>query len=134
MNSMMLIAKAILRREPLAPALDARASNRPDLRGVDGAGGQHHAFTGCQLEAPTLSLEDERDGAVHAIQDLFVTLAVGRITVSRPVRPREAAARLSAEPGHQLVGSGHWHDSKIAVVKPRFRADCNIGRLARGSR
>ena len=128
---MMLIAKAILRREPLAPALDARASNRPDLRGVDGAGGQHHAFTGCQLEAPTLSLEDESDGAVHAIQDLLVTMAVGRITVSRPVRPRVAAARLSAEPRHQLVGSGHWHDSKIAVVKPRFLADCNVGRLAR---
>src|SRR6185437_6319758 len=42
-----------------------------------------------------------------------------------------AVGRLTAELCHQVVLSAHRHDSKIASVKPRFLADCNVGRLAR---
>jgi len=58
-------------------------------------------------------------------------MAVRRIAISRAVRPRVATTRLRSQPGHELVGIGHPHDSKIALVKPRFLADCNVGRLAR---
>src|SRR3989442_6092263 len=133
MNSMMLIARPILRRTngALAPALDAGATGRPPLRGMAGPCRQNHPVAAFEHEAPALPLEHECDRAFDAVQDLLVTVAVRRVPVARPVRPRVAAARLVSQLRHQLVGGGHRHDSKIAVVKPRFLADCNVGRLAR---
>jgi uncharacterized protein len=98
---------------------------------VDGPSRQHHAVTGSQLEPPPSSLQDEGDAALHAVQDLLVPMTVLRIAVPWPVRPRVTTCRLATQPVHQLVGSGHEHDSKIAFMKPRFLADCNVGRLAR---
>jgi uncharacterized protein len=54
---------------------------------------------------------------------------VGGVPIAGSVRPRIAAGRLSAQPGHQVFT--HRPDSKIAWVNPRFLADCNVGRLAR---
>src|SRR5689334_20194613 len=48
--------------------------------------------------------------------------------IAGPVRPRIAAGRLALESRHQV---GHAADSKIGAMKPRFIADCNVGRLAR---
>ncbi len=104
---------------------------RADLRGVDGAGRQHHAIAGRQPQALARAFEHESDRAVHAVQDLLVAVAVSGIRVAWTVRPRVAVAGLVSQPGHQVLGSGHGHDSKMAVVKPRFLADCNVGRLAR---
>jgi uncharacterized protein with PIN domain len=56
---------------------------------------------------------------------------VSRVAIARPVRPRVAGGRLSSQPGHQVFWSSHATDSKIGSVKPRFLADCNVGRLAR---
>ena len=98
---------------------------------MDGPCRQNHPVAAFEHEAPTLPLEHECDRAFDAVQDLLVTVAVRRVPVSRPVRPRVAAARLVSQLRHQLVWGGHRHDSKIAVVKPRFLADCNVGRLAR---
>ncbi len=98
---------------------------------MNSAGRQHHAVTCFQLQAPALLLESESDRSVHAVQDLLIPMAVRRVAISWPVRPRVATARLTTQLGHELVGGGHRHDSKIALVKPRFLADCNVGRLAR---
>ena len=57
-----------------------------------------------------------------------------RVAVARPVRPQVAAGRLAAQSLHQFVlqpPARHAPDSKIASMKPRFLADCNVGRLAR---
>ena len=97
-----------------------------------GPRGQHHAVAGLQLEAPTFAFEDERDRAVDAVQDLLEVVGVGDVAVARSVRPRVAAAGFRAQPAHQLFQGGHDEpDSKIASVRPRFLADCNVGRLAR---
>src|SRR6266852_5501448 len=112
MNSMMLIAQGILRRtrrwtSALTLALDARAARGPHDRRVLRAGGQHHAVAGLQHELPPLPLQDERDGAVDAVQDLLVWVAVRRITIVRPVRPRVARARLPAQGRHEIVQRRH---------------------------
>jgi uncharacterized protein with PIN domain len=93
---------------------------------------QHHAVSRLQLDPlAVLRFEVERDRSFDAVEHLLVRVAVCRITIARPVRPRVAACRLFAQPGHQVFGSRHATDSKIAGVKPRFLADCNVGRLAR---
>ncbi len=58
-------------------------------------------------------------------------MAVRRVTIARPVRPGIAARRLAAQSRHEVIVGRHAGDSKIASVKPRFLADCNVGRLAR---
>src|SRR5260370_1220532 len=136
MNSMMLIAAGILRRTrwsiaSLPLALDARATGRADDRRVEGAGRQDHAVAGLEHELPSLPLQDERDRAVHAVQDLFVRVAVRRIAVMWPVGPRVARARLPLERRHQVVHGRHVSILEFESVKPRFLADCNVGRLAR---
>lgn len=98
---------------------------------MNGAGGQHHAIPALQLELTALCLQDESDRAVNAIENLLVPMAVGRVAVPRTIRPGVAIAGLGPQPGHQFVGSCHRHDSKIGWLKPRFLADCNVGRLAR---
>lgn len=95
------------------------------------AGRQHHSITGCQLESPSLCHEVKSDRAIGAIEDLLIRVAVGRVAISGPVRPRVTVLCLRAQPGHEIFPGPHPHDSKIAVVKPRFLADCNVGRLAR---
>ena len=95
-------------------------------------GGKHHAISCLKLDPlPVLRFEDERDRSVDAIKNLLVRVAVRRIAISRPVRPRVTGGRLPAQPGRQILRSGHATDSKIGSVKPRFLADCNVGRLAR---
>ena len=98
---------------------------------MDRAGRQDHPVARLQLEPAPLALQHKHDGAINAVQDLLVTVAVRRVSIARPVRPRIAISRLSAKLRHQVVPGGHRHDSKIALVKPRFLADCNVGRLAR---
>ena len=93
------------------------------------AGGQHHAISRFELEVAAFAPHDERDRSVDAIEDLFVRVAVRGVSIAGSVRPRVAAGRLSPQPGHQVFT--HRPDSKIASVKPRFLADCNVGRLAR---
>ena len=87
---------------------------------MHGAGGQHHAIAGLQLELTILLFEHERDRTIDAVQHLLVRMAVGRIAIMRTVGPRVAAMRLTAELCHQGIhavgwrGSGHPPDSKIA--------------------
>lgn len=96
------------------------------------AGGQHHTISRLEFDPlPVLCFEDERDRSVDAVQDLLVRVPVGRIPIARSVRPGVAVGGLAAQPCDQVLGSRHASDSKIAVVKPRFLADCNVGRLAR---
>src|SRR5216684_889733 len=115
----------------LALALDARAAGGPHDRRVRRAGGQHHAVAGLQNELPPLPLQDERDRAVHAVQDLLIRVAVRRVAIVRPVRPRVARARLPAQRCHQLDQRRHPSILEFESVKPRFLTDCNVGRLAR---
>ena len=119
------------RESALAPALDARAAAWAHLGRMDRAGRQRHSIARRQLDSPALSFEEERDRAIDAVKDLLVAVAVRRVAISRRVRPRVAARCLAAQPGHELVEGCHRLDSKIAFVKPRFLADCNVGRLAR---
>jgi uncharacterized protein len=119
------------RESALAPAFDAGAATRAHRGRVNSAGWQHHSIARRQLDFAALSFEDERDRALNAIEDLLVTVAMRRVSISRPVRPRVTTGCLGAQLGHELVGGRHPHDSKIALVKPRFLADCNVGRLAR---
>jgi len=80
---------------------------------------------------PVLCLEDERDRSVNAVEDLLVRVAVGRVAIAGSVRPGVAAGRLAPQLCHEFLAGRHASDSKIASVKPRFLADCNVGRLAR---
>jgi uncharacterized protein len=117
---------------PLTLALDTRAAGGSDHRRVNRAGGQRHAISLLQIDPLSiLRFENERDRTADAVEDLLVRVAVGPIAIARPVRPRVAAGRLSAQPSHKVFGSRHATDSKIGPVKPRFLADCNVGRLAR---
>src|SRR5260370_23072226 len=111
--------------------LDEGAAGWPHDRGVLRAGGQHHAVAGLQNELPHLPLQDERDRAIHAVQDLLIWVAVRRIAIVRPVRPRVARARFPSQRRHQIVQRRHASILEFESVKPRFLADCNVGRLAR---
>ena len=86
---------------------DARTSGGTDDRGVHGRRREDHAISGLQLEPPALVLENESDGTVDAVQDLFLVVAVRRIAVAWTVRPRVAAGCLVAQPGHQVVQTRH---------------------------
>jgi len=66
---------------------DARASGLPDDGRVDCSGGKDHAVARLQLEGATLTLQGKGDRAVDAVQDLLVAMAVGRVSIPRPVRP-----------------------------------------------
>ena len=116
----------------LALAFYACAAGGPDHCGVDRARGQHHAVSGSQLDPlRVLRLEYERDRSIDAVEDLLVRVAVRRVTIARSVGPGVAAGRLAAQSRHEVFAGRHASDSKIASVKPRFLADCNVGRLAR---
>ena len=57
-----------------------------------------------------------------------------RVAIVWPVRPCVAAGGLASQSPHEIVlqlPACHALDSKIASMKPRFLADCNVGRLAR---
>src|SRR5579872_4365550 len=99
------------------PAFDACATAVSDHGGVDGARRQHHAVARVQLEPLSLTVDQERDRSVDAVEDLLVGVRVRRVAIARTVRPRVAAARLGAQPSHQLFlparRSGHVPDSKI---------------------
>src|SRR6266446_8708580 len=85
-----------------------RASGRADDGRVDGPGGQDHAVSSLELEATTLAFQGKSDRAVDAVEDLLVGVGMGRVAVSRSVRPRIASARLGPELGHELIqGRAH---------------------------
>src|SRR5579872_2998240 len=92
---------------------------------------QHHAIARLERELATLALQIERDRPIDAVQDLLVRVAVCRVAIARTVRPRIASGRLRLQLRHQILADAHSTDSKIASMKPRFVADCNVGRLAR---
>src|SRR5712691_8848299 len=107
---------------------------RTDHGGMHCSGRQHHPVARVQDQLLALVFEHERDGPVDAVQHLLIRVAVRRVAVARPVGPRVAAGRLATQSLHQLVvqpPARHASDSKIASMKPRFLADCNVGRLAR---
>src|SRR2546423_10989928 len=96
--------------------------------------GQDHAVASVQKQLLTLAFKHERDRSVDAVQNLFVRVAVRCVAVPWTVGPRVALGGLAAQSLHQLVvrtPARHAPDSKIASMKPRFLADCNVGRLAR---
>src|SRR2546423_8572862 len=96
--------------------------------------GQDHAVASVQKQLLSLAFKHERDRSVDAVQNLFVRVAVRCVAVPWPVGPRVTPGRLAAQLLHQLVvrtRARHAPDSKIASMKPRFLADCNVGRLAR---
>src|SRR6266850_639837 len=115
----------------LAATLYTGASRRPHESGVARARRQHHPVSRLELQPLPLGFEHESDRSVHAVQHLLVPVAVSGVPVARPVGPRIAVASLPAQPGHEVFLVLHASDSKIARVKPRFLADCNVGRLAR---
>ena len=98
---------------------------------MNGSCRKHHPVAGLQLESPAVVFKDECDRAVDAVQDLLEVVAMSCIAVAWPIRPRVATAGLRPELRHQFVEGTHRADSKIASVRPRFLADCNVGRLAR---
>src|SRR4029077_4407863 len=108
MNSMMLIGRPKLTRTclpplPLTLAFDASAARGSNDSRVHGAGGQHHPIARAQLDPFSLALEDKRDRAFNAIQDLLVRMAVRRVPVVRTVRPRVTRPRLTLQGRHQIV-------------------------------
>jgi len=48
----------------------------PDLGGMDGAGRKDHAVATSQFEPVASAFEHECDGAVHAIENLLIAMAV----------------------------------------------------------
>jgi uncharacterized protein len=98
---------------------------------VDRSRRQDHAIAAVQLEPAAVRFKNESDRTVNAIEHLVVFVAVGGVAVCWPVRPRVAVVGLRAQLCHQGLHGRHGHDSKIGLVKPRFLADCNVGRLAR---
>jgi uncharacterized protein with PIN domain len=116
-------------RALLPLAFYARAAGGANDRPVDRARRQDHAISGLQLDPPPIGFEVKRDGTVDAVKDLLVRMAVGCVAITGSVRPRVAARGLTVQAGHEVLA--HAPDSKIAWVKPRFLADCNVGRLAR---
>src|SRR2546427_10947541 len=134
MNSMMLIAGQYYAARLGSPLpLDALAAMRSDHGGVHCSSRQHHPIARLQEQLLARVFEHERDGSVDAVQHLLIGVAVRRVAVVRPVGPRVAAGRLAAQSLHQLLvhPARHAPDSKIASLRPRFLADCNVGRLAR---
>src|ERR1700674_265350 len=95
------------RRSVLTLALDAGAAGGSDHRGMNSAGGQNHPISRLQVEAPSLQLEHETDRSVDAVEDLLIGVAVGRVSVAGPVRPRVAAARLTPQLCHQVIEACH---------------------------
>lgn len=92
------------------------------------SGRQHHPVARLQLEPRALVSKHERDRAVDAVQHLLVAVAVRPVQIAGSVGPGVATAGFGTQPAHQVFDAT---DSKIAGVKPRFLADCNVGRLAR---
>src|SRR5438045_7352599 len=95
---------------------------------------QDHAVASVQKQLLSLAFKHKRDRSVDAVQNLFVRVAVRCVAVPWTVGPRVAPGGLAAQSLHQLVvrtRARHAPDSKIASMKPRFLADCNVGRLAR---
>src|SRR5437763_15170068 len=74
---------------------------------MDRPGGQDHVVSRPQEQALAARLEDEGDGAVNAVEDLLVGVAVGRIAVVGTVRPGVAALGLRLQLRHQLRGGCH---------------------------
>src|SRR6266851_2008396 len=72
----------------LTLALDASATRGSHDCRVDGAGRQDHPIARAQIDLLSLGLEHKSDRALHAIQDLFVRMAVRRVPIVRTVRPR----------------------------------------------
>src|SRR6266849_8100238 len=108
MNSMMLIAATHitprgLDQKVLAMALDACASGCPDDGRMHRPGGQHDPVSRLQLEAFAIAFEHKRDRSVDAVEDLLVTVAVGGVTVARPIRPRVAPGGLGLQLCHHVV-------------------------------
>src|SRR5690348_6897547 len=132
MNSMMLIAGPYYaRRLGSAPSLDAGAAGRSHHRRVHRAPRQDHPVAGLQLEPPAFRFQRECDRAVDAVQHLLVAVTVSGVAVAGAVRPRVAVRRLGPQLRHQLVMGGHGPILRLLSVRPRFLADCNVGRLAR---
>src|SRR5260370_34029518 len=107
---------------------------RSDHGGMHCSGRQHHPIARVQDQLLAVVFEHERDGSVVAVQHLLIRVAVRSIAIARPVGPRVAAGRLATQSLHELFlqpPARHAPDSKIASMKPRFLADCNVGRLAR---
>ena len=63
-------------------ALDARAADGSDEGRMHRPGGQHHAVSWLELEAPALALQDESDRPVDAVKDLLEAVAVGGVAIS----------------------------------------------------
>jgi uncharacterized protein with PIN domain len=113
-------------------SLDARAPRRTDDGGVHRSGRQDHPIAGRQLQPFRVRFEHERDRTIDAVKDLFEVVAVGRVPVTRSIRPRVTSVRLCAELCHQRIEGRHALILRLGkVVRPRFLADCNVGRLAR---
>src|SRR5579872_3018621 len=107
MNSMMLIARPILRPGfRSSPSFDTRAAGRSDDRRVHGSRRKDHAVAGRQLDRSALPLEHEGDRSFHAVQDLLVAVGVRAVAISWSVRPRVAPRGLLLEARHQVV-EGH---------------------------
>src|ERR1700682_4710233 len=71
----------------LTLALDAGAAGRSDDRRMNRAGGQKHAVSRLEVNAPAFRLEHEGDRSVDAVEDLLVGVAVRRVPVAGPIRP-----------------------------------------------
>src|SRR5713101_3381808 len=103
MNSMMLIAgQYYAARLGSSLAFDAFAAMRSDHGGMHCSGRQHHPIPRVQDKLLALAFEHERDGSVDAVQYLLIRVAVRRVAIAGPVRPRVAAGRLAIQSLHQL--------------------------------
>src|SRR5579871_3501954 len=72
----------------LACRLKAGDAVRADLRAVPYPGGQDHAIARRKVDvAPNIG-QHEADGATHAVQHLFVAVAMHGVAIIRSVRPR----------------------------------------------
>src|SRR5258708_2373791 len=70
---------------PLTMPFDAGTTAGPDDGRMHRPGGQLHAVSRLQLEAPAVALQDEGDRPVDAVEDLFEGVAVRGVAVARAV-------------------------------------------------
>jgi uncharacterized protein len=94
----------------------------------------HLALCACDLKVePLLLVAEDLDTATLEAAPAHRAVVEPRTVADEldDAHRKPILRRLRMQPGHQVLGGSHGHDSKMAVMKPRFLADCNVGRLAR---
>jgi secondary thiamine-phosphate synthase enzyme len=108
MNSMMLIPANATPGSTVA--FDAKAPFRAYHSRVARAGRQQQSLPRSKLDAAGFVLENERDRAVDAVEDLLVRMGVSGVSIARAVGPRVTVPGLRPQALHQRFEPTHVSD------------------------